>query len=654
MIGWAAAATSEATDISREIAMNPNRHFRLVSRGLLIGAALFALAPAAFAQSGDADPVKAIPEPEVATPSGLEAPQAAPAPQAPAPAAVPAPAPAPAAYVPSEETRKLTGRKLVDAPLAELAATDAAIAAKIRELIATKGERLFTIKEERDAVEVFYRDRGFQPLWTENGKATPRTAAVIRYLAKVDEDGLEPTDYVAPDFSAIDADKLAEAELAYTGEVLDFVRHASQGRIHPSRTFKDVEYKHDNLAPLDSLTKIATANNVAETLAGFHPPHEQYKLLKAKLAEIRAKKEAEPVRVPTGPVLRFNAKAKKPQADNRVPILRERLGLPAKDDKFYDEDLADAVKEFQKTAKRKVDGVLTNDVVAALNPANTEKTEDIIIANMERWRWIARDLGKAHIITSIPGYYLRVMKDGKEVWETRIVVGLPSKVTPITTQEMKFITVNPTWNVPPSIIANEYLPALRQDPDALSRIGLRVTTRPDGSIHVYQPPGDANALGRLRFNFPNKFLVYQHDTPTKHLFAHENRAYSHGCMRVQDPLKYAEVLLNIARPGEGWTQEKIRKMYGGAEQNIDFKVKIPVHIIYNTAEVEDGRLIIRRDIYKIDAATIKNLKATGNERRQLEVAIRHVDPSPARQSLRLESHNQNRSVGFDLFGIFRR
>jgi murein L,D-transpeptidase YcbB/YkuD len=636
--------------------MNPSRHFGLVSRGLLVGAALFAFAPAAFAQSSDADPVKAIPEPEVAAPTGLEAPQAAPAPQpqTTAPAAAPAPAPAPAAYVPSEETKKLTGRKLIDAPLANLATADAAIAEKIRELIATKGERFFSNKEERDAAEVFYRDRGFQPLWTENGKVTPRTTAVIRYLAKVDEDGLQPADYVAPDFSAVEADKLAEAELAYTGEVLDFVRHASQGRIHPSRTFKDVEYKHDNLAPLDSLTKIATATNVADTLAGFHPPHEQYKLLKAKLTEIRAKKEAEPIRIPTGQVLRFNAKAKKHQADNRVPLLRERLGLTAKEDKFYDEDLADAVKQFQKTAKRKVDGVLTNDVVAALNPANTEKTEDIILANMERWRWIARDLGKSHIITSIPGYYLRVMDNGKEVWETRIVVGLPNKVTPITTQEMKFITVNPTWNVPPSIIANEYLPALRQDPDALSRIGLRVTTRPDGSIHVYQPPGDANALGRLRFNFPNKFLVYQHDTPTKHLFAHEHRAYSHGCMRVQDPLKYAEVLLNIARPGEGWTQEKIRKMYGGAEQNIDFKNKIPVHIIYNTAEVEDGNLIIRRDIYKIDAATIKNLKATGNERRQLEVAIRHVDPSPSRQSLRLENHNQNRSVGFDLFGIFRR
>lgn len=635
--------------------MNPDRHFGLVSRGLLVGAALFALTPAALAQSA-ADPVKAIPEPEIAAPKGLEAAPEAPQTQTTAPAAAPA-ATAPAAttnaYVPSDETKKLTGKKLIEAPIASLLSTDAAIAEKIREILATKGDRFFPRKEERDAAEVFYRDRGFQPLWTENGKANPRTVSAVSFLKKVDEDGLSPADYPAPDFSAVEADKLAEAELGYTVEVLDFVRHASQGRVHPSRTFRDVEFKNDGVDPLDALKKIAVAANLDETFASFYPPHEQYRLLKAELAKLRAKPEAEQIRIPQGQALRFNAKAKQPQTDNRVPALRERLGLQAKEDKFYDEELANAVSEFQKSKKRKPDGVLTNEVVAAMNPANTDKVEDIIIANMERWRWIQRDLGEAHVITSIPGYYVRVIQNGKELWETRIVVGLPTKVTPLTTQNMRYITVNPTWNVPPSIIANEYIPALRQDPEALSRIGLRVTTRPDGSIHVSQPPGDANALGRIRFNFPNKFLVYQHDTPTKHLFAHEERAYSHGCMRVQNPLKYGEVLLNIARPGENWTEEKLKKMYGAAEQNIDFKVQIPVHIIYNTAEVEDGKLIVRKDIYKIDAATIKNLKASGNERKQLEVAIKHANPTPSGQALRIDGFQQ-RSSGFDLFGIFRR
>ena len=229
---------------------------------------------------------------------------------------------------------------------------------------------------------------------------------------------------------------------------------------------------------------------------------------------------------------------------------------------------------------------------------------DTIIANMERWRWVPRDLGNAHVMLNIPNYTLRVMHDGKEVWQTRVVVGKPTTATPLLTETMKFITVNPTWNVPPSIVQNEYLPALAQDPTVLARMGLRVTTNRDGSVHISQPPGEKNALGRIRFNFPNRFLVYQHDTPDKHLFAHDKRAYSHGCMRVQDPDKYAEVLLSIALPNAGYTAQRIRSMYGTAEQNINFPTPIPVHITYQTAFVDDaGELQVRPDIYNIDAKT---------------------------------------------------
>src|SRR5206468_2576720 len=135
-------------------------------------------------------------------------------------------------------------------------------------------------------------------------------------------------------------------------------------------------------------------------------------------------------------------------------------------------------------------------------------------------------------------------QNGAQVWNTRVVTGKPGKhATPMLTETMKFITVNPTWNVPPSIIYNEYLPALQQDPTVLQRMGLKLERNRDGSIHISQPPGEANALGRIRFNFPNKFLVYQHDTPDKHLFARDERAFSHGCMRVQNPDQYASTLL---------------------------------------------------------------------------------------------------------------
>ena len=144
------------------------------------------------------------------------------------------------------------------------------------------------------------------------------------------------------------------------------------------------------------------------------------------------------------------------------------------------------------------------------------------MANMERWRWVPRDLGKAHVVLNIPDFTLRVYKNGASIWNTKVVVGKPGDhATPLLSETMKYITVNPTWNVPPSIVYNEYLPALQQDPTVLKRMGLNLQQRPDGSVHISQPPGERNALGRIRFNFPNKFLVYQHDTPDKHLFAHE-------------------------------------------------------------------------------------------------------------------------------------
>jgi len=235
---------------------------------------------------------------------------------------------------------------------------------------------------------------------------------------------------------------------------------------------------------------------------------------------------------------------------------------------------------------------------------------ETIVANMERWRWYPRDLGSAHVIVNQPDFTLKVMHDGAQVWTTRIVIGKPSMPTPLLSETMKFITVNPTWHVPPSIVHNEYLPALAQDPTVLSRMGLRVSYS-GGGVSIWQPPGPSNALGRIRFNFPNRFLVYQHDTPDKYYFAHEVRAYSHGCMRVQDPAKYAEVLLNIARPQEHWTAERITRMFGHGEQDIQLQpTPIWVHLTYQTAFVDNhGKLQMRRDIYNLDGRTLAAIRS---------------------------------------------
>jgi len=535
-------------------------------------------------------------------------------------------------------------------PFAALDPADRPIAEKVRDLLAAKVDKIFANnKKERSTVEAFYQGRTFVPLWLDRGVPNARAKAVIERLSKADADGLDLKDYKTPSFDASSPEALAEAELKFTATVLTFARHLQAGRFLQNRVGKDIEMPQQPPEQADVLSKVVNAADASAALDEFAPPHEGYRKLKAKLAELRGSTAAEDdkfVRIPDGPMVRPG------MDDARMPLLRKRLNVGGDESSTkYDKELVEAVKAFQKSKSGAADGVLGANTVRQLNGASPPKRTDsieTIVVNMERWRWLPRDMGKAHVVVNIPDFMLRVYKDGALHWSTRIVVGLPSKQTPLLTGQMKYITVNPTWNVPPSIIQNEYLPALAQDPTVLSRMGLKVVNNRDGSIHIYQPPGEGNALGRVRFNFPNRFLVYQHDTPDKHLFAHDARAYSHGCMRVQDPPKYAEVLLNLVRPTEGWTADKIRKMYGTAEVDIQFPTFIPVNLTYQTAFVDDdGKLQIRRDIYGIDGRMMAAIKT---ERGTIEMV--QDRPTEGSQVVRRARPEQPRQVGFfeALFG----
>jgi murein L,D-transpeptidase YcbB/YkuD len=515
------------------------------------------------------------------------------------------------------------------------AVQDPPIVAAMRDLMGAKLSRLVDRKNERSAIEAFYAKRGFAPLWIENDEASPRAKAAIGYLGTVDAEGLDPADYRTPVFRAgAEPAALAEAEIRLTSVLLTYARHAQGGRVHWTRISADVFYGHSPAEPADTLAQIADAKDISETLASFNPPHAGYKALKAKLAEARGRtgEREEIVRVPEGPMLRPGME------DARVPAVRKRLNVTSDpDSESYDAAVVDAVKAFQKSHGLSPDGMIGANTLRVLNGGprrDRARDVDVILSNMERWRWLPRDLGNAHVVLNIPDYTLRVYRDGAVIWQTRVVVGSTKNPTPILTETMKYITVNPTWNVPPSIVYNEYLPALQQDPTVLQRMGLKLSQNRDGSVHISQPPGERNALGRIRFNFPNRFLVYQHDTPDKHLFAHEKRAYSHGCMRVQDPAKYAEVLLSIARPNDGYTQDRIKKMFGTSEIDIQLPTHIPVHITYQTAFVDDaGKLVIRDDVYSRDTRVIAALK--GEERRFADTAVDRPKPSYARPAVNL-------------------
>jgi murein L,D-transpeptidase YcbB/YkuD len=471
----------------------------------------------------------------VAAPAEQATPQTAPVAQNPVqtpaketPAVSNSAAPAPAAA---------TEQTTAPDPLASLDPADRAVAEKIRDLLATKADKLFPNKKERADVEAFYQNRNLAPLWLDKGIENARAASVVARMQAADTDGLEPGDYKSPSLAGLAPDASAEAELKLTHAVLTYARHVQAGRFPYTRVSRNIELPQAAPEAADVLGKIADAPDAGKALDAFSPQNEPYRNLKAMLAQLRAK---------------------------------------------------------SGTAK-----------------GEASRQIETVIANMERWRWYPRDLGKTYVVVNQPDFTLKVMAGNSQVWTTRVVIGKPSTPTPLLSETMKYITVNPTWHVPASIVYNEYLPALEQDPTVLERMGLRVSYGAGGGVQITQPPGDGNALGRIRFNFPNRFSVYQHDTPDKQYFASDVRAYSHGCMRVQDPAKYAEVLLNIARPHEHWTAERIRRMFGSAEQDLQLQpTPIWVHLTYQTAFVDDaGKLQTRRDIYNLDSRTLAAIRS---------------------------------------------
>jgi L,D-transpeptidase YcbB len=516
-------------------------------------------------------------------------------------------------------------------------AEDQPVADRLRELLASKTLRTFDRKAERTAVEKFYSAREYAPVFTKAGKLTGTAKGVIARLKDAASDGLNPADYPVPDFSvAASPDALADTELKLAASMLDYARQAQSGRMHWSQVSADILYPEHPIDPSEVLANVTGAKDASAALDSYNPPHKLYKELKAKLAELRGLTNGRLVQIEEGPTLAFKAGNKKQPAvapeDPRVPQLRTKLGVENVDDAHYDAKVAEAVRKFQEGVELKPTGVLDDRTVRAINSPKRDRQIDTVIVNMERWRWLPRQLGApslgdAYVILNIPDYTLKVMQNGAQVWTTRVVTGKPgTHATPLLTETMKYITVNPTWNVPPSIVYNEYLPALQQDPTVLQRMGLRLEQNRDGSVHISQPPGEANALGRIRFNFPNKFLVYQHDTPDKQLFAKEERAFSHGCMRVQNPDQYASLLLNISMPNEHYTPEKIRSMYGHSEIDLKFATPIPVNITYQTAFVDDaGKLQLRKDVYGRDATMLSLLK--NSRGKDLENLVAHSQPS---------------------------
>jgi murein L,D-transpeptidase YcbB/YkuD len=462
---------------------------------------------------------------------------------------------------------------------------------------------------QAQAVQAFYAARDFRPLFVEGGALTPLARRVIARLEAADADALDPSDYAVP---ALGIPKggdgpadLARAELTLAASALLYARDARGGRIEPARLSRHITPKLALPDAGEVLSALDTARDPGAALQAYNPPHEGYRALRAKLREARATRPARPmVRVPSGPALRVG------MSDARVPLVRDRFGLDAaKDARAYDERVASAVAGFQRAHGLKGTGILDRDTVAALERAGSSPREADLVANMERWRWLPVTLGERHVFVDIAAYTLRVVEDGRVEHTARVMVGKPERPTPIFSERMTHMVVNPSWTVPPTILRKDMLPELQADPSFAARRGLEVWrggrrvdpaavdwSKPAG-ISLRQPPGERNALGQMKFMFPNDHAVYIHDTPSRSLFRAERRALSSGCVRVDQPFRLAQAVLE-----DEAAEARLKRLIGEkGERTIMLRRPVPVHLAYFTLVVDDaGRLQSRADIYGVD------------------------------------------------------
>ena len=499
----------------------------------------------------------------------------------------------------------------------ELAAGLSALIAERLPLIISSIPRLS--ENERQGLVSYYKARENHPLWIADGQFSMPAKAVAARLADAAEDGLFQRDYPVPSIAAASNSAMVEAELRLSGLAVLYARDARGGRLEPRRISSMMTPKLALPSAADVLDTLLAASDANKALENYHPPHDGYTALKSKLAEIRkGRTTQEPmVMVPAGPPLRVGMR------DARVPLIRARLNLGpdtnsgqdinskqdinAKQDTnsrqnanskqdmaVYDAELANAVSSFQKNAGLRVTGITGPSTIDAMRTSPASRLDADIVAQMERWRWLPADLGNRHVFVNIPEFTVRVMEAGMPIHTARVIIGKPETPTPVFSHVMDHLVVNPSWFIPPSIMKNDILPGLAKDPDYAAKRGYVVTKR-GNNVTVRQPPGERNALGNVKFMFPNEHAVYLHDTPGRHLFSADKRAFSHGCVRVDQPMKLAEILLGR---DEGWSEQRLRGLVGGGERTIRFTRPLAVHLTYMTHVVDaNGNIKTFSDIY---------------------------------------------------------
>ncbi|MDP4002946.1 murein L,D-transpeptidase [Methylobacterium sp. NEAU K] len=568
-------------------------------------------------------------------------PSDSPAPSDPVSTALPDYKPEPPAAEPAPATS-------VAAPVAPADPLGAAIFARFSD---TSPLLLRLTSKDRDAIRGFYEGRAFKPLWIADGVWTEAARAVSARLSAAGEDGLDARAYTVPNLGEKpDQKAVADADIRLSAAALLYARDARGGRVNLASISRLITPQLDLPDASAVLSKISDAGAKAgDALQAYNPSTAGYRALKARLAALRGPAPAavKPLRLPPGPVLRLG------MHDARVPLLRAHFDLEARpagtldrgpgEPDEYDSGVSEAVANFQRGRGLPGNGVLNIQTVLALadagRPARATGNEAELIVNMERWRWLPGDLGADYILVNVPEYRLRAYRGGSLRDEARVIVGKPESRTPLFSGLMEYAVVNPSWYVPPSI--------LKTMAPKLAGYGGKTwggyeVVRHGGHVALRQPPGERNALGFIKFMFPNQHAVYLHDTPNRSLFSAAKRDFSHGCVRVDDPFRLADVVL------PDWSEERLKKLIGKGERTIRLPAKLPVHLAYFTAYVDDGGTFrTLPDLYGYDAPMRAALGLPGGggpaiarlpdepaRRRAETVPVAHARPAPHREASR--------------------
>jgi L,D-transpeptidase YcbB len=525
---------------------------------------------------------------------------------------------------------------LSDPSFSKLYAPDTQSQAILAELSSQKPV-IRVAKEVRQPILDLYWNAGFKPLWLTGNAPSERALTVLAFASKVNEDGLEPLAYLPTGLSSFsnvteqlstDPQDLAKFDIAMTAATLKLAREISGGQFEPNSLSRYNDITPERVDAGQALKILAWSPFPEAYLKDLVPKHPSYGLMKTELAKLRASNQK-----PAYKKIAEGKPVKAGKSDPRISLVRDRmqdLGFLSSEvepefAETLDAELSVALKKFQKSVKLRQTGILDLPTVKNLNRDTSQRDIQRLVYNMERVRWLPKNLGKRFVLVNQPAFEVQVMDRGDEVWHSNVIVGKPLNQTSAFHDEIETVVFNPSWGVPQSIIVNEYLGKLRRDPGYLDRQGFKVIA-PNGKVvrsssinwaaygsrppfGVQQPPGKGNALGELKFLFPNSHDIYMHDTPTKNLFAESTRTFSHGCIRVENPREFAEVLL-------GWDREKIDAETDSLRsQSVALSQKIPVHITYFTAWPDSsGKMNYFNDVYERDEAMEKALAVLASTR----------------------------------------